>query len=107
MDWFLDDGLLKKTEKVSTRPVEHCPTNMCRHCRRIVERQWQHGDSICSAAPSSQAPTPHCGAPKGAQLDCESADRAIIKVTAMRVVLGHCPRDQVRDSTSHNSLFAT
>src|SRR5262249_53179519 len=93
MDWFLDDGLLKKTEKVSTRPVEHCPTNMCRHCRRIVERQWQLGRAEQS---SSNAALRRA---EGAELDCESADRAIIKVTAMRVVLGHCPRDQVRDST--------
>jgi hypothetical protein len=35
---------------------------------------------------------------EGAELDGESADRATIKVTAMRVV-GHCPRDRVPDST--------
>jgi hypothetical protein len=33
-------------------------------------------------------------------LDSESADRAIINVTAMRVVVGHCPRDQVPDFTA-------
>jgi hypothetical protein len=32
-------------------------------------------------------------------LDGESADRAIINVTAIRVVVGHCPRDQVPDFT--------
>jgi hypothetical protein len=31
---------------------------------------------------------------EGARLDGEGADRAIIVVAAMRVVLGHCPRDQ-------------
>jgi hypothetical protein len=36
---------------------------------------------------------------EGAELDGESADRATIKVTAMRVVVGHCPRDRVPDST--------
>jgi hypothetical protein len=44
------------------------------------------------------SPMPHGGAPKGG-LDSESADRAIINVTAMRVVVGHCPRDQVPDFT--------
>jgi phytanoyl-CoA hydroxylase len=34
-------------------------------------------------------------------LDSESADRAIINVTAMRVVVGHCPRDQVPDFTDY------
>jgi hypothetical protein len=29
---------------------------------------------------------------EGAELDGESADRAIITVTAMRIVVGHCPR---------------
>src|SRR5215467_15521337 len=33
------------------------------------------------------------------ELDGEGANRAIIKVTAMRVVV-HCPRDRVPDSTS-------
>src|SRR5262245_56762072 len=39
---------------------------------RIVVRQWQHGYSICSAAPSNQAPTPHCGAPKARSLTAKA-----------------------------------
>jgi len=31
---------------------------------------------------------------EGAGLDGEDADRAIISVTALRVVVGHCPRGQ-------------
>jgi hypothetical protein len=36
---------------------------------------------------------------EGAEFDGESADRATIKVTTMRVVVGHCPRERVPDST--------
>src|SRR5439155_3045136 len=39
-------------------------------------------------------------------LDGESADRAIINVTAMRVVVGHCPRDQVPDFTARRPAHA-
>ena len=36
---------------------------------------------------------------EGAGLGGESADRTIIKVTTMRVVVGHCPKDRVPDFT--------
>ena len=39
---------------------------------------------------------------EGAEFDGESADRATIKVTAMRVVVGHCPRERVPDSTPYS-----
>ena len=34
--------------------------------------QCRHGHKICSAAPSSQAPTPHCGAPKARGLTAKA-----------------------------------
>jgi hypothetical protein len=37
-------------------------------------------------------------------LDGEDADRAIINVTAVRVVVGHCPRGQVPDFTTSLAL---
>jgi len=40
---------------------------------------------------------------EGTELDCESADRAIMKVMQCDVVVGHCPRDQVPDSTLYFS----
>ena len=42
-----------------------------------------------------QAPMPHSGAPKGAGLDGDGADQAIIVVASMRVVFGHCQRHLV------------
>jgi hypothetical protein len=39
---------------------------------------------------------------EGAELDGESAGREIIKFAAIRVVVGHCPRDRVPDSTVYD-----
>jgi hypothetical protein len=43
---------------------------------------------------------------EGAGLDGEGASRAILNVSAMRVILEHCPKDQVPDFTSHPSEMA-
>ena|SRR6516164_3713390 len=49
------------------------------------------------AAPSGQAPTPPSGAPKARGLTAKA--RTERSSAAMRVVFGHCPRDQVLDCT--------
>jgi hypothetical protein len=41
---------------------------------------------------------------EGAGLDGEDADRAIISVTALRVVVGHCPRGQVPNFTTDAAM---
>ena len=66
--------------------------------RSIVVRHWRHGHWTCSAAPSGQAPTPHCGAPQARGLTAKARTERH-HVTAMRVVVGHCPRDRVPNST--------
>jgi hypothetical protein len=45
------------------------------------------------------SPTPLLRRAVGAGLDGESAARATIMPPTMRVVIGHCPRDRVPDST--------
>jgi hypothetical protein len=84
-------------EKTSTRPVGRCPTAVYVDYRSIVV------SALAARSPDllgrSERSSPcRMAARRRRGLDGEDADRAIINVTAMRVV-GHCPRGQVPDFT--------
>jgi uncharacterized membrane protein HdeD (DUF308 family) len=58
--------------------------------------------TVAGFARPRQAVKPRCPGRRaeGAGLDGAGADRAIMNVTTMRVVVGHCPSDQVPDFTA-------
>jgi hypothetical protein len=96
----------EKSQKASTRPVGYCPTALYSHYRHIVVRAkpaWPL-DLLGRAEQSSSNAALRRA--EGTELDCERADRAIIKVTATRVVVGHCPRDRVPDRPRNHRAAA-
>src|SRR5258707_10848002 len=85
----------------STRPVGRCPTAVYVDYRSIAVECIS--GTVAGFARPRRAVKPNAAwrRAEGAGLDGESADRAIINVTAIRVVVGHCPRGQVPNFTLH------
>jgi hypothetical protein len=77
------NACLAQSEKASTQPVRHCPTAMYNHYGSIVvtAKPARPLDFLGRAERSSSIAAPR--RTEGAELDGESADRGIIKVTAM------------------------
>ena len=83
------------SEKTSNPPVRHCRKRV----HSIAGRSISARAAICSTVLSVQALKPLSGAPKGAGLYGESADRAIMDVAE----IGHCLRDRVPNLTRHHA----
>jgi hypothetical protein len=62
-----------KFEETNTRPVGRCLTSVyLQYWQGSLGTHSRHGRPVCSAAPSSQAPTPHSGAPKARGLTAKA-----------------------------------
>src|SRR5439155_23683182 len=61
------------SEETNTRPVGRCLTSVyLQYWQASLGTHSRHGRPVCSAAPSSQAPTPHSGAPKARGLTAKA-----------------------------------
>src|SRR6266498_5861778 len=98
-----------ETEETSTRPVGRCLTSVyLQYWRASLGTHLRHGRSLCSVAPSGQAPTPPSGAPKARGLRAKARTEQTSMLPRCAVIR-HCPRDRVPiftpDRRSHIQNF--
>jgi hypothetical protein len=87
-------------EKASTRPIRHRPPNL----RSIIEAAFSLPISNLLDRAERSSPQSRARRAKGAGLDGENADRAIIEVPANADRISHCPRDRVPNFTLYTEI---